>query len=508
MGQNVEDINELLGNNSQRYKNGEAVPFGQNQSEFAQPIFIDDVDFIPKITLLQHERTDILTQYAHQIAREVQFPENTCFFHGIACIATAMNKSFCYEYYGNEAPVNLYAVSSQPPSSGKSGINSKYVNPIRIAYDDFNKDQSAKRAKIEVEIEKLKDQLKNTKDAQEKFDIGCEIAEQEEKLEALPIYNYAVGNATPEALETVAFSQKGIWNIVSDEAGSVNVVLGGVYGDSTRKSNADLFLQSWDGEWFSSARVTRKKASGFVRGSLAVIAQDETIQTILDEGMRGNGISERVLIMREDNLLGERDHFKRIPTESDVKKAYYQLVKDLVFAPKTVFKFSDEAMNFLTSKKQELETFLADGGRYSSNMLRGSMGKMDKQVMKISCVLHAVENMSGGTCNAIISESTVQWAYYIFSELAKMYESAAESKGFSGANAEIKACLKALQNRKDKGVYKVSLRQLRDAVKNVKVFAHRKNLTTLIREQIIPKMQKLNYCIYKDDETILINPMV
>lgn len=509
MAANVKDINNLLGQNNQQYKNGPSTNFSDSESEWQKPIFVDeDFDYIPKIALLQRERTDILSVFASQLSDEVQFPPNTALFHVMACLATAMNKSFSYEYFGNEAPVNIYAVSSQPPSTGKSGINSKCVNPIRIAYDDLNKEQVAARAKVEVEIETLKENLKATKDLQEKMDISADIAAAEEKLAGIPIYNYAVGNATPEALETVAFSQNGIWNIVSDEAGSVNVVLGGVYGDSTRKTNADLFLQSWDGEWFSSARVTRKKASGFVRGCLCVIAQDETIQTILDEGMRGNGVSERVLIMREDNLLGTRDHFKRTPIESHVKKAYADLVRDLVFAPKTVFKFSEDAVRFLTTKKQELESNLADGARYSSNMLRGSMGKMDKQVMKISCVLHAVENMKGGTCNIVISESTVQWAYYLFSELAKMYESAAEAKGFAGDKAELTACLKVLQNKKDKGLYKISLRQLRDNIKNIKVFSNRRGLTNILRDQIIPKMQRLNYCVYRDDENILINPLV
>ena len=89
-----------------------------------------------------------------------------------------------------------------------------------------------------------------------------------------------------------------------------------------------------------------------------------------------------------------------------------------------------------------------------------------------------------------------------------MYESAAESKGFAGSKSEIICCLKTLQGRKDKGNYKISLRQLRDNIKRVNVFANRKNLTVLLRDEIIPKMERLNYCVYRDDETILINPMV
>jgi len=460
MAANVEDINNLLANNGQQYKSGSTMDFIESESEWAKPIISDDYDHIPKITLLQDDREDILSNYARVIASEVQFPPNTAFFHGLACVASAMVRKFTYEYRGSEAPVNLYAVSSQPPSTGKSGINGKFVTPIRIAYDDLNKEIAKVRNGINLEIEQLKENLKNTKDINEKLDITNDISILEDKLNQNPIYNYAVGNATPEALESVAFSQGGIWNIVSDEAGSVNVVLGNVYGDTGKKSNADLFLQSWDGEWFSSARITRKKSSGFVKGCMCVLAQDETIQTILSEGMRGNGVSERVLIMREANLLGMRDHFKHVESDPKHRSAYQNLIRDIVFADKTVLKFSDDSLMFLKSKKQEIEPNLADGGKYSSNMLRGAMGKMDKQVMKIASVLHVIENFKDGNCSPLIKEPTVQWAYYLFCELAKMYESAAESKGFSGLNAEIKACLKALQNKKDKGTYKISLRQL------------------------------------------------
>lgn len=503
----VRDINAILGSNHQHAKNN-LGSFSDEQYKFEPPIFFEESAVIPKVSLLEESRKDILSSLSRSLAKSVQFPPNTAFFHGLACLASAMNKSFYYSYYGSESPVNLYAVSSQPPSTGKSAINKTFVEPIRMAYENLNAEQGLKRSDIEVEIAKLQNQLKEMKEPEGQKDIKRDLLEWEDKLAKTPIYNYSVSNATPEALETVAFSQNGIWNLISDEAGSVNIVLGGVYGEASKKSNADLFLQSWDGEWFSSARVTRKKSSGYVRGCMAVIAQDETIETLLQEGMRGNGISERVLIMREENLLGLRDHFKFEQVDPQAKRDYAKLVNDIVMAEKTVLQFSDQAMVFIRSRKQELETDLADGGRYSSNLMRGAIGKMDKQVMKIASILHCVENFRDGNCPITISETTVKWAYSLYRELAKMYESAAQSKGYAGELAEVEICLGYLQRMKEKGKLQINLRQLRDAIKNNKVFKGKKGLGDYLKQNTIPMMCKLNYCNYIDETKIYINPMV
>ena len=106
------------------------------------------------IKVVDKSRKDILTNAAIGIAKQVQFPINTAFMHGMGIIATAMTKSFSYEYYGNECPVNLYVVTSQPPSTGKSGVNNFFVSPVRIAFVDYNKSQQIKRNKIESKIKR------------------------------------------------------------------------------------------------------------------------------------------------------------------------------------------------------------------------------------------------------------------------------------------------------------------------------------------------------------------
>lgn len=508
MTDNVKDITAMLSDNYQEYKNMESSAFSdKTDSEWLPPHLFDEEDNIPKINLIDADRNDILTRYSVSLANSVQFPPNTAFFHALGCVASAMNKSFSYEYYGNVAPVTLYCVSAQPPSTGKSAINGALTVPIRLAYKDFNKEQAKARADIEVKISAAKKEFKAQEDqgnTNAMFEIQTEIAELLDKLEQTPIYRYSVSNSTPEALEKIALSQRGVFNVISDEAGSILTLLGAIYSDKGKPGNADLVLQGWDGDYMSSARITRDSSEGFVRGCVSVIAQDETIKTILGEGERGNGVSERFLLMRERNLLGMRDHFKDREDNAKLKHEYSELIRGLVFSPDTVFKFSDGAMNFIKSKKQELEPFLADGARYSNSMLRGAIGKMDKQIFKLSCVLHVVENFHGGSAPITINERTVKWAYEVYSELAKMYESAAESQGYAGEMAEVNAVLDKLRFHADKGKYQIKLRQLRDSLRNLKIFKG-KAMTNILKEKLIPKCESLHYCkLHKD--VVYINP--
>lgn len=461
-------------------------------------------DRILDIKVVDHDRTDILTMAAIAISKQVQFPVNTAFMHGLGIIATAMTKSFHYEYFGNESPVNLYVVTSQPPSTGKSGINNFFVGPVRIAFGDFNKSQQAKRNKIEASLKDIKKELKETSNERETDALLSEMGVQTEKLDETPIYRYSVSNTTPEALEQIAFTQTGFWNVISDEAGAINVLLGNMYSEGTL-TNADIVLQSWDGDWLSSSRITRKAGEGYVRGSISVVAQDETISTILQAGSRGNGISERFLLLRENNKLGERDHNKFEPVPSSVKVDYAMLVNELVFAEKTVFKFSQGARDLIRINKIKIEPHLCDGGIYSNNLLRGVVGKMDKQVMKMSCVLHVASKWKGKVQPIVIEEDTVKWAIKMYKELIKLYIDAADSNGFIGEVSEIKAIKEQFIKFLQKDKQSVTYSELKDYVKNKSVFKGRARLASYIKDKLLMRLLELKFCTLVEDK-IIINP--
>ncbi len=465
------------------------------QREWPDPIMPDDTDNTPQehIEVIDIKRNDLLTLFAQQISTQIQFPVNTAFVHGLGVIASAMTKSFSYEYHGNDSPVNLYIITAQPPSTGKSGINGFYVNPVRNAFNDFNKKQKGKRNKYESTIKTLKEDLKKSENDAEIDSLTRDLVDTQEKLETTPVYKYAVSNTTPEALEDLASNQNNTWNIISDEAGAINVVIGNIYSDNA-VTNADIILQSWDGDWLSSNRVSRKSVDGYVRGSIAVIAQDETLPIILAAGARGNGVSERFLFYREGNLFGERDHMNFFPCDKLIQKNYVMLINQLVFSEKTTFKFSSGAIELIKINKTKIEPHLKDGGMYSNNMLRGAVGKMDKQVMKISCVLHVVENW-GKLTPLTVNESSVKWAIKIYKQLIKMYITTADSQGFIGDKSEVEEILKQFKKFLNKGKDQVTVTSIRDLVKHRPIFKGREKLSGYLRESVLPGCEKLNLCV-------------
>jgi len=489
--------------------NNDVVPLTLKSLEFESQ-WGDPVDFehtderILNIKLVDDARSDLLTQMAIGISKQVQFPKNSAFLHGLGIIATAMTKSFSYSYRGSNAPVNLYVVTSQPPSTGKSGVNNLFVAPVRVAFNDFNDSQKKKRGKIEHQIKDAKTELKASNNDLEVDTLIAQISDLEAELESKPIYKYSVSNTTPEALEQVAFNQLGTWNLISDEAGSINVLLGNMYSDNAM-TNADIVLQSWDGDWLSVARITRKTGDGYVRGSIAVIAQDETISTILDAGIKGNGVSERFLLLRENDMLGYRDHTSYIPLCESVKVSYSALINQLVFSENTVFKFDDCASDLIMKNKVKIEPHMKENGMYSNNLLRGVVGKMDKQVMKIACVLHVVEHWGNGLKPLYINADTVKWAIKLYKELIKLYIDAADSNGFIGEVSEIKAIKEQFAKFVQKGKFAVTPTELKDFVKRKSVFRGRTKLAGYIKDKLLIKCIELRLCTLHDGK-IAINP--
>lgn len=462
-----------------------------------------DDDVYPDIDLLG-TRSDILSDFVRSISASIQFPVNTAYLHGLGVVSSAMNRSFKYEYYGTESPVNLYCITSQPPSSGKSGIHKNLTTPHRLAYAEINKQNAKIRGEATKKLDELQKQYDGSKNQTEQDALLVDIGELAQKIELAPHYRYAVDDATPEALEAVAFNQGGLFNICSDEADAINVLLGSVYSDS--KANHGMILKGWDGDWHSPARITRKTKEGPVYGTIAVIAQDEAIDAILQAGASGRGISERILIMKERTRLGYRNHMEYTPVNHEVRNDYDRMIYNLLMDEGTVLSLTGEAAEYLRAYRQNIEGHLADGGKYSNTMLRGVIGKADKQIIKISCILHGVSNWcEGGARSKKVNMDTVILASQIYNELSKTYISAADSQGYMGDNAELATIKEVLARRMEKGTKRMSITQLRDSIKNLKAFKGASKLSSVMRDKHLPELQNQGYCVHHGNYVYL-NP--
>jgi hypothetical protein len=304
----------------------------------------------------------ILRRMSIQAAFEMNLPVNTVFLMGLGVVAAMACRCFCTSYeYGKRLPIGLYVVGEQPPSAAKSWCLNFFQEPFADIYSSI-------------------------------ADLGGKPA-------------FTVTNATPEALEQTLLKTNGFFSIVSSEKGILNSLLGMSYTSSDRANNNDVVLNGYDGGFVSNARVTRECYSGRVGGGIVCFAQDGSVESIL-KASNGQGVSERFLMIAEGHKLGSRDHTKKAVYDRDLIADYASICSFFSRAVSTpcsldnmdLLKIPVKGFVLINEYRNTIEPFLADGEKYSHSFLRGSAGKIDIQIMKISACLHIMSGdieMSG-----------------------------------------------------------------------------------------------------------------
>lgn len=466
---------------------------------------LNDNDY-DEVSVFNDKDSDLLTRMARNVSEVIQFPVNSVFIHGMAVLSSAMSKGFTYKYNG-KGPVTIYSVVSQPPSTGKSGVHGAFFHPIRIAFDDYNDKQAKKRGKIEAGISNQKKQLKTAEEYMIEG-LKSEIDKLEKELEKTPIYNYSVSDSTPESLVQGALRGGGVFNVLSDESAAISSVLGEMYGNGG-KSNSEGILKGWDGEYVSISRVGSGDIKGFVRGSVAVLAQDGVIESILQIAADGNGIAERFFLLKEANMFGRRKRRRKDRQYKDesLHSEYAMLVAKLVHTDDFVFTINDESLDLIEDACEMFEESLSDGGQYSKGMLRGVAGKFDKRVVKVACVLHVAKNWNSKGGPEVVDVKCIERAIHICKEMMRAYEKTAQSEGYVGSESECMAIIDAMIRYTSRGKLITNSSQLRDTVKRLAIFKDTPRLAAYIGHNILPKLQDLGYCcIIK--KKIFINPQL
>lgn len=472
-----------------------------------EPIEIEVERIQPEIAT--SERGDILTEVSKQIANQVQFPINTCFMHAMGVTASAMTKGFSIDYGFNSIPCNLYVLTAQPPSTGKSAVNGKLYAPVFRAYKKINEETATERAKLTREIARLEKELDKEKSKDgDQDEILDKIQHKKERLEQIPEWEGTLTDTTIEAAEMTCRDQGGMFSIVSAEAESINVIVGAVYGDDKgfSKSNNGLILQAWDGEYVNTKRVGRKGYKGYARATISVIAQDDSIDTILAAASSGRGLTERFLLLCEKSKLGTRKMDKPYRFDKSIYSTYESMIENVIREDDVKLHFTDDANAIIYNYLNRLEPELGDDGMYSNALLTGFMGKADKHIRKIASVLHVSEAwQDGGSRSNAITDDTVLWSISIFDELAKTFISASDNMGYVGKKSEVEKIRGIISGMAEKGKLKTSMSAIRDKVKNSRPFKGSRNLTKKLREEVLPVLEDHSYLVVNGSD-IYINP--
>ncbi|MEG0209090.1 MULTISPECIES: DUF3987 domain-containing protein [Gammaproteobacteria] len=464
--------------------------------------------------------SDIVGKLSSNAARSVQFPESSAYMHFLGCISAAMLGRFTVEYHGTQQPTALYVVTSQPPSTGKSAINSLALAPMISEVDRINENRKRERKKVMAKLSQIAKEMKLEKSPSEMAALFEDKEDSEEKLERLGDLTFPVSDTTPEGLARIN-NRQGNFAVISDEATSINSLLGMTYGSGDKKTNSELVLKAWDAGHVSIARANVDNNMTFVAmGVISVIAQDETLRAIMEAGARGIGVSERFLLVREESFLGRRKFVDENgnstyePIDSGLKADYFKLVHEIMNEVNVELRVTATAMKYLNMARQDMEPKLSDGGEYSHTMLRGAMGKFDKQAIRIASVLHVIRNWfnpSGGNPGKSrdIELETMQEAVLMFHELSKTYLSSASAAGHAGDTAEMTKLVEILVKQAKSGTPKglINVRSLYENARRVKPFDGQAGVMTRIRDHLLPMLEDKGYVCLIGDK-VYVNPQL
>ena len=462
------------------------------------------------IDLTGGSRGDLLTEYAKEIASVIQFPPSTTFLHGLGVVCTAMTKSFYVDYRGKFKPVAIYVVTGQPPSTGKSGVNEFFSDPVSEAFRDLNERTSIRRR---ILIRECAFKLKEAEKADDSDAVEKESAylRAKKELAKIPEYVYSLDDPTIEGAEMVAAKQGGTFNIVSAEAEAIEVVTGNVYANENASAkNFNLLLKAWDGEFASVARASREGFSGIIKASIAVIAQPKSVDTIIKLGALGRGIAGRFLVLNEVDLLGKRKssltngRYKRV--DQGLKDAYKSMIDAVVREDCVELELSDLSWGQIDYMKQTVEKELGLGGKYENRMLTEFAGKADKHIIKIASVLHVSQEWSpNGKKSKLVCDDAVGRAVNIFRRLLDTYISIADKLGHTGINSEFEAVINRIESYASKNKSKMKVSLFCDNIKNSSPFQGTPHIRERMTGVLLPKLQELNYC-YIYNSIIYFNP--
>lgn len=430
-------------------------------------------DTKPSSTISAFMGDSLIGLAARELSDKHQFPLETTMLSALAVASHAVGSSYSVGVPGRQPmPVPLYAISEQPSNSSKTGL----LEDLYMGYVD-----SATRVNAEIK----KNIEAHKKSIAQKIKAGSDIGleQEQEMLSKLSFIPIGLSDVTPEGLEVSLTETDGFFITYSTEQGLSKTLLGGLYSEGSKKD--DLLLKGFNGEAHAVARANKdvQRFVGRPYGGMLELSQQGTIARIM-QSAGSTGISERFLILCENDLLGRRTYINatedevnsilvgdKKPTQAMINfvkprdmTAFKQYVNQMGKFPgirsqlddKTLkglnkLEISGSAQVLLLAAKQKIEFWIAEQ-KYRNEYLASMMGKIDLQMMKVAATLHCMnwDIDTHGKIGKQISEETVRDAYWIVFELFRGVKNIANGQDLYGDDVENAYVLDYLTSQRSK----------------------------------------------------------
>jgi len=455
------------------------------------------------ITLLNEHNPDFFARFVWSVSKAVKFPASTAYLHGLAVLSTAMIRNFKMDYNDNLKPVNLYVITSQPAGVGKTGVSEFLSDPITDAYDQLNEANEIERDMLIKSItanEKEKDKQTGKNEIKSLYK---QVKDQKDKLDKVLHFEHFFDDVTAEGLQAAASNQGCFFNVISSESSTVTTLLGNTYSASP---NLAIFMKPWDYEPIKTYRVGRKAELKRYSGTFAVMAHDKAILDLLQSGLNGEGVNERVLLMREKSMRGSRNFRTVHKVEPELIHEYNMLVENIVNSEDVTLTFQQKSIDELNAYRETIEPHLdPEHCKYGHDMIAGFIGKCDKQTIRLASIIHVANNWgTGGKRETVVSHKAFMQALEIFKAIFDTYVQACDSLGYSGKATEEEILINKIHNWVERKKVKMQISTLVNNIKKDKAF-QRPGLTKHLKEKVLPRLESMAYLVFTDRE-VYFNP--
>jgi replicative DNA helicase len=350
--------------------------------------------------------TDWLRAFVAAEAEATQTPVDMAAVFGLAAVASIAASHIEVEPVdGWREPVNLFVACAMDPGSRKSAVHRDVTAPV-LEYEHslvqetaFSISEAASIRRIAAaHLQKIEKQAASAKDNLERLALQEEArvaAGALERLDEPTPPRLFTDDATPEALATLLFQNKGQMAVLSAEGGIFDLMAGRY---SNGIPNLDVYLKGHAGD---PIRIDRKgRAPEYVeRPALTVgVAVQPFVLVkaarLLDFG--GRGLFDRFLFSMPAGNVGYRKT-NPPPVPADIRNTYNTNLRALAATLEhgvTILRLTDDASAVLTSWRDELEPRRRPDGDLGH--LQGWSSKLDGSTVRIAGLLHLADTYTTG----------------------------------------------------------------------------------------------------------------
>jgi len=279
-----------------------------------------------------------LREYCEAITETMQTPTDLAGMLAMAVLSTACARRIeVRAWEGYDEPVNIYAVISMPPGSGKSPVFKAMTGPIAMfEWQQLEKSQEAiERAEDERDILKAKLDEAKRKAARVEGNNAMKEAYSEvdgyrgelKDLEVPTRAKYIIDDATPESVTSILAEQGGRIAVLSSE-GDIFAIMSGRY--SSGAPNIGVYKKGHVGD---DIRVDRKSRSEVVRRpaiTMGITTQPEVMRSFgQNKTFQSEGLLARFFYAMPSSNVGSRK-VVTAPIPPEVKDAYYHRVLNML----------------------------------------------------------------------------------------------------------------------------------------------------------------------------------